>query len=252
MWKLETFIFGLFGADHKRKDTYKDADGRGIDERYQRTLGKDFDDEVAPFIDGLIDNTLVPETVLEKFIPYLEALMGDVVQVRDEIPYRRKIIRYSTRINQVKGLSQSFEILLKLAGFATVEIEEHFGSFGFDSTVKFDDTIRRLDSGCPPCSDYTLHLTGTLTITPAVRDIIARIVTFCEPINARLREVLYNGDPVTLRVITFYIDAAGNLVYDNSEAPDITLELTSNGDLLVFGPDAHRYSINAAGDLVYT
>lgn len=251
-WQLENLLFSLFGGEAKRNDNYKDADGRGIDERFMRTLGKDFDEEVMPLIDGLIDNTLVPEAVLQKFIPYLESMLGDVVQVKDDIGYRRKVIRFSTRINQVKGTRRSFEILLKLLGFATVEVEEHFGAYGFDSSVTLDNSIRRFDSGCPPCTDYTLKLTGTLALSQSVLDAIARIVSFCEPINARLRQVLVNGTPVSLRVITFFIDAGGNLHYDNTLAPDMTVELTSSGDLLIFGPDAHRYSIDSSGNIVFT
>ncbi len=76
MWNLKDTIFGWFGTRDKIEDTNKDIDGKGTHERYNETLGEDFDQELYPLINLLVDNNLLPYRSMTKFIPYLEHRLG--------------------------------------------------------------------------------------------------------------------------------------------------------------------------------
>lgn len=247
---LQDIIFKLFGSFEKREDSYKDEAGRGLNERVNRTLGQDFDENTTPFLNELIDRTLVPADVLARFIPYLEEMMGVGQPFTDEIAIRRKLLRFITRITAIKGTARSFDVLFKLLGFTSVTLIEHAATFGFNSAVTWDDPVRRLNSGCPSCTDYSLELTGTMPLTAELRDTIGVVVKFCQPINARLRAILYNGDPVETEALWVLIQQA-DLFYDNSLSPADVMFMDAKGDLYIEGPNEDRYTVDKQGDLIY-
>jgi phage tail-like protein len=252
MGNLRDLIFRLFGPAEKLADTTnRDAEGRGLNERFMRALGAEFDDSLYPLLDGFVANCVDPTTALARFVPYLEQQMGVAYQVSDSLSVRRKLIAWAPRITRLKGTKRSYEILLKLMGFATVNLIEHFVGHGFDSAITLDDPDRRFDSRCAGCTDYSLELTGTLTMTPEIIAWIRSVVSFCEPINARLRLITYNTFIVPYGTLIVATNADGDLLYDNSGAPDTSLRLLPNGDLEVRGRDAGRYSLSPQGDLLY-
>jgi hypothetical protein len=251
MWSLKETIFGLFGPAEKKADTVNpDVNGRGLNERFMRALGAEFDDSLRPLLDNFVANVIDPATALARFVPYLENQMGVNYIVSDKLEVRRKLIAWAPRITRIKGTKRSYEILLKLLGFLTVNVVEYWPESGFDSPLTLDDVDRRFDGACAGCTEYDLELTGTLVLTSDIRAWILSVIRFCEPINARLRTVLYNGSPISLNALLVRIDANGNLIYDNSAAPGITLSLV-NGDLRVRGFNSSRYTLSADGDLLY-
>lgn len=252
MINLRERLFTLFGKPEKLADQHKDAQGRGLKERFIRVLGAEYDESVLPLVENFLANVIDPETALAKFVPYLETQMGVNYQISDELVIRRKLIAWSSRITRIKGTKRSFEILLKLMGFLTVEIIEHFPQSGFDSPITLDDDERVFDGGCSGCVDYSLLLTGTLTMSDEVKAWIRSVVVYCEPINGRLREILYNGTPLVYGYIIAWINEEGDLRYDNTAAPRTFLQILDNGDLQIFGEGAGFYKVTTAGDLTYT
>jgi hypothetical protein len=250
MFSLQENLFAYFGPREKVGDLHKDGQGRGTKERFMRALGAEYDAVLLPLLDGFVANCIDPQTALDRFVPYLENQMGVAYKVSDDLAVRRKLVGWASRITRLKGTKRSYEILLKLMGFASVEIVEYFTGRGFDHG-KLDDPERRFDRGCAGCSPYSLILTGGVTITADVRAWIRSVVAFCEPINAVLRDIQYNGNPLMLTSIFVRITPDGDLEYDNSADPTTTLQLI-NGDLLISGPNAARYSLSPQGDLLFT
>jgi len=254
-WRLDKIIFPIYGTWEKLNDAYKNAEGKGVSERFNELVAADYDDELNPLVANLVDNTLVPRLALERFVPYLEEMIGLPILVSDQMDLRRKLIGFATRLYQIRGTKRSYEVLLRLLGFDTVNIIEFFDEDNFDNpNLTLDDPNRKFDSGCRTCSDYAIELTGSFTV-PFDTDLQAflfNVIEFCEPINADLRYIEYNGNPIPLSIISVFIDDDGNLIYDNTNDPGITLALDANGFLIVSGVNANKYLIDFDGFLIYT
>jgi hypothetical protein len=249
-FKLKDIIFKLFGVEEKLNDTYKNAQKEGIFERYNKSLGEDFDENIAPYIDNLIDNTIVPQLAMEKLLAPLETMLGDIVRLKETSEYRRKIIRFFNRIYAVKGTKKSYEILFKMLGFEVVEIVVHSSEYGLDSSLTLDDPKRRLDSGCPMCLDYTLNLTGDVSMDDAMLRSIGNAILFCQPIDMKLRAVNINGEVLDLNAVVMYVDELGDLVYQNNNDPLVEFALIE-GDLVASGSNENNYDLSENGDLMH-
>lgn len=253
MLQLRTRLFALFGRAEKIADRKtRDASGRGLKERFIGALGAEFDEQLLPLIDGFLDNCIHPETAMAKFVPYLEQQMGVNFTVSDELAVRRKLVAWAPRLVRIKGTKRSYEVLLKLMGFDSVEIIEHFPVSGFDSTRTLDDDERTFDSGACGCLEYSLLLSGSIVLSEEVKAWIRSVIVWCEPIHARLRDILYNGQVLVYGHLLFTVNADGDLIVDNSAAPLTRAKLSGTGDLSITGTGANRYKRGSGGDLTYS
>jgi hypothetical protein len=193
-YTLKDKIFSFFGVNAKVKDTFKDGAGKGITERYQECIGEGYDDELKDLVDNLIDNTLVPQTMLSKLIPHMESMMGNPVVVSDAVATRRKVIQFAQKIYDYKSTIVSYQILFRLLGldYGGVSIVIHTPASGFDSPDTLDAPSRTFD-GAKCCVEYSVFLTGSPPLTPELEAAIFRIIEFLEPVNASLRTAYYNG-----------------------------------------------------------
>lgn len=256
---LKDIVFGLFGSYEAERDVNKnlDPDGqkRGTLERFVRACAEEYDDNFSPAIVNLLDNTLIPEKALVKFLPYLENELGlfgggELVLFNTEAS-RRKVLKHILQLYKIKGTNTAFRILFKMLGFTGVTITETYPGNSFDSEYTLDDPGRRFDGSCPSCSNYYLDLLGSVTMTPALIQGIYSVIRWNEPINARLKGVTYNGDYLVDKIISIEVNALGDLVYANEYDPELVLTM-KDGDLLVNGPNKARYRLDENGDLIYT
>lgn len=245
-FNLKDTIFGYFTRYEKDSDPYKDSMGKGTLERFNEMLAEDLDLRLLPLIKGILDNTIVPDTMLDKFIPYLESMLG-LEPLVDDLVTRRKILKNIVSIYKVKGTLRSYQILFRLLGFDTVEIKELSFLQGFDSSLTFDDDSRRFDdSNCQPCTYYNLHLTGNFPNIENLYGLIIKAVALIEPINAKLRNVIYNQNVITFSI---FVEQNGDLIYDRVPSDPTDFSLLNNGNLLVQSVEAQKFNINK-GDLL--
>lgn len=249
---LKELVFSLFGGYEKAVDSYKDEEGRGILERFNRICAEEFDTYFQPAIDGMLDNLLVPDLAYVKFVPYLEDLLGSPPVLKNTVAFRRKILKNIIQLYKIKGTNTAYKILFGMLGFTTVTIVETYPSSSLDSDFTMDDPGRRWDGGCQPCSNFTIDLAGDVTINPGLVDGIYNIIDFNKPINARLKGITFDGGTLVKKIISVEVNELGDLVYDNEYDPDLILSLSKDGDLLVDGPEKDHYSLDANGDLIYT
>ena len=343
---LKDIIFSRFFSKwDKKRDTYKDATGRGILQRYNELLAEEYDQYSSEALDKLIENTSVPSTLLPKFINYLEKQIGSPY-INSDLVLKRKLLRYLQKVYDIKGTKTSYELMYRLMGFdvdfylnagdalqrsnlyyvvpnstftGTAQITDGTttynlkagqrfycrnatsslvsvgggaklkreiildffdGSYTFDysfagnqvglflgegdgqpdgngfgiplnlSDVGFDDPQRTFDSSCSSCSTYVVRLYGTLPLNLELYSSIFRVVSFLEPVNAELFNfIYYNDEPLMLDAIQVYIDENGDLNYDNSANPNITLGLTDEGDLTKAGDFKNQLFLDSEGDL---
>lgn len=253
-FSLKAKIFSLFSPSWVDRDSLKDENGAGFMQRFNEMLADDTDTVVLPGIAELTDNVVNPDTALVKFLPYMEDLRG-VSYVDDVEATRRKILKYAIRFNKIKGTKRALEMLLNLYLGLEVTITEHFEAYTFDSPEKFDSTLRRFDrTKCSQyCTEYSVELTGAaVNLTLVQFKAVFEIIKWNQPINAKLRACTYNGTLISSTVVYVYVDADGNLLYNNEYDPDLILSINGSGDLIVSGVNASHYSINEDGDLIYT
>lgn len=196
---FEFNLFERFFTTHdKVTDSYKNNQGKGLLERYNECIGADIDNELKPLIDNLLINILPPATALGRYVPFLESGLGfkrrtNNLYFSQNIQVRREILEVIDKLDGIRGTSTAYDILFAMLGMSSTTITEYPAGYGFDSHVTFDDDDRTFDSMCPSCSDYSIDLTGSLTINQQILDAITSIITYNQPINARLRDITYNG-----------------------------------------------------------
>lgn len=249
MYNLKSTIFGEFFAKFFTINDYnKDADGKGFLQRYVETLAEDWDETVVQVAMNLLDDTLIPATVKNKFVPYLEKQLG-VDPISSDLTIRRKVLVRIIEIYKHKGTLRSYQLIFNALGFDDVQILKAGVDFGFDSDVTLDDSIRRFDMGkCHKCQYYRLNLEGAGSITPDLYQSIRAALKIVEPIYCRLYDITLNS--VEANVIDIFVASNGDLVYSTLSEAQVGFTLSSNGDLVVYGADAGAYSLNN-GNLVY-
>jgi hypothetical protein len=234
------------------QDSYKNAQGQGIVERFNLALGADMDAELLPKLDALVETLLDPRTAAEPYLTLLENMLGDIPRVSTDLALRRKLVQYSTRLYNLKGTKRSYELMFKLLGFTSVTITEFSPSGGFDSDLTLDDPERTFDSGnnCATCSGYDLYLTGTLVMAEnALLSYVAVAIRFCEPINAKLRSAYYNQDPIKLPTIRLYQSETGDAMVDYGTGAAPGFGLSATGDLLVKGEGSENTKMDNDGNV---
>lgn len=210
-------IFDDYYTDYdKRTDPNKDQDHRGTVERINRTFGNTYDVEVVPLIDNMQDNLINPNTVLDRFIPYLESMLGYRVNwymFFDQTPVnRRSFIKIIVSLYKIRGTRRCIDLMFSWLNFTSVtvtEIDPPEG--GFDSSDTFDSPVRTFDSGCPTCSNYTIEIVGVaVSLTMDQIRAIYTIIVFNQPINADLTLLTYNGVAIDITLISNYSQEYSN------------------------------------------
>lgn len=249
---LKDYMTNLLPDYIKREDSYKDVDGKGFIVRYLEIFGAELDEFIYNKI-GNLENEFNPLSITNAgYLDYIAFLLGDLPNLtQDEDAYRR-LLTHIISIYKVKGTKKSFKAILYVAG---VEIEE-FNEVPLSAQVydgediNYDDSIN-YDENCATCSEYDLVVSSTLTLTASLYSKILDLISLVEPVNAKLRNFTFNENSIEEVLIEVIIDENGDLVYDNAADPDLELTLTSDGDLIIEGPNANKYFLNNEGDLIY-
>lgn len=205
MASFQDTLFEFFGRYDKLIDSYKDVDGKGIEERFQGVIGQSIDDELMTLIDNFLPNTIEAQTAFERLLPLAERMLGydtknQTLQLGTTVDWHRRILAHMVKYYAIKGTLRSYELLFGIMGL-TVEISETWPNQIFDSTdpdIGLDSDERPvLDLGpCEPCSPYTLTVTGTLEFAE-IQAGFESIILFNEPINAQ-GTYTYNGQQVII------------------------------------------------------
>lgn len=249
MYSLKDTIFEEFFAKFFTANDYnKDVNGKGFLQRYIETLAEDWDETVVKAALTLLDATLIPSTVKDKFVPYLEKMVG-VEPIIADLAVRRRVLARIIEIYKCKGTLRSYQLIFNALGFDTVEILGAGIDFGFDSSITLDNEIRTFDLGkCHKCRYYRLNLVGAVVINSEMYEAIQNAIKIVEPIYCRLFDITLNS--VEANVMDIFVQYNGDLVYSTLSEAQVGFSLASNGDLFIYGTDAGSYSL-INGNLVY-
>lgn len=196
-------LFHFSGNYVVENDVSIDADGRGIEERIQRSIGEDIDKRIMPYIDSIAANIKDPMTCFSDYVILLLESGGMRDLARAYTGEKLRILLCSMTIyNKNKGTKRCLEALLRLYDSSITEIiiTEHLNRFGFDSLdATLDDPIRRFDmGGCNNCAEYSISITSTSLMPLDFAQKFAIIQKYWKPIDLKLRNLTWNSQNVLI------------------------------------------------------
>ena len=191
---FQSTIFSNFGSYEANTDTYKDANGKGVLERFNEVVGKDMDN-VTQAIESMQNHYLNINTAdlftlklicAENGVPYELLYSGsDIDTIRRIAKYAKSIIEWRGSLNGVKLIT--YLILPP----TIVTITEDFSDYTLDSSTTLDNAKRKLDSG----SNFTqliFDYDNGLFVNDEHKDTLRKITAYNTPFDCISRTRL-NG-----------------------------------------------------------
>lgn len=190
---FKDFIFGQFPPYYKIEDTNKDGDGKGIFERYTEIYGEYIDESIIPDIENFSEdfNAL---SCRETLLPIIADDLGNPPELTIDDDRYRKLLSTIASIYKIKGTLPGYRIFFLMFGFNvsinTYQNIDIVADLGFKS-----DEGYAADNYCNNCTSYEIAFwnnndnaaTGNLTLIDSdTLDALNKIISFNEPINARL------------------------------------------------------------------
>lgn len=187
-------IFSLFGGYEKTTDTYKDANGKGVLERFNEVIGKDLDNvEIA--INGMVShylNIYEADPFVLKLICADNGIPYELVYAGSSVDTIRRIAKYAKQIIEWRGSLYGTKLITYLILPPTsVEVQEDFSEFTFDSETTFDSPQRSLDSGSL-FARLLFKYTNTSTLTSEEKETLKRITNYNTPFDC-ISQTMLNG-----------------------------------------------------------
>lgn len=200
MKNYKEFFWELLPRFYDEHDTYKDAEGKGLLRRFLTVLGEELQQEfILPLED--FPNHLSPETASNEFLSEIAYQVGKPLDILENIEAYRTLLTMIISIYKIKGTTESYRSFFGILGYE-IELEEHFPADNlYDSGVIYDDDdpVMLYDTtNCEiTCTDYTITykpITG-VTSGPLTEEELERVITsivlYLQPVNANLKEIIY-------------------------------------------------------------
>ena len=188
MWNLKQNIFSYFGRYEAEADTYKDAQNKGVLERFNESVGEDYDENQLVLILSLFDKTRDPLLCDLRYIQLLEDTNG-IGQIAGQTETeRRRVLRFYRSVVAKKGTRAAYDLLFYYLGFTVVSLVEDFTGQTFYSPLTVDEG-NTFDSGNCGCTFYDIELTTAYPINVDLEAFVRKIITFLEPVTVELRDL---------------------------------------------------------------
>lgn len=191
---FSVWMFARLPAYFKNNDTYKDANGEGILERYLATLGYELDENIVSQIPCYL-KIIDPTECQEIFLSHISDVLGNPPDIFNDITLYRKLLNYIVAVYKIKGTIAAYQLFFSLLGYnvTITEVEPINSESEYDIEGEYDTGLPESlydNSRCNPCSTYHIRFypkdINNLVLTP---DLVERLkvgIEFNEPINAYL------------------------------------------------------------------
>lgn len=146
---MEFELFKYFGLNEARYDSYKDANGKGIFQRYTEAIGKSLDYAIDKLENVIINHSPFSDSLyILKLIGENNGLPYDRIYKGENIAIIRRLVNYSKSIIESRGskLGIEWQIYYIFASNVTVEIVNLLKEDKFDSSLTFDSSTRNFDT----------------------------------------------------------------------------------------------------------
>lgn len=196
---FKNWFFSKLPPYFKDNDSYKNALGEGLLERYLRIFGDELDENTHPYIRDFMEIFDVVNCD-EKYLPLISSILGYPPAIDGNNATYRKILAYAVAIYKIKGTKRSYEILLNMLGINLTTIEEimpakavtyDLAPYTYDQGDLGDGTESEThyDSECDNCGDFYLHYTlqPGVVMDATLQSYVQNIVCWITPINAKYK-----------------------------------------------------------------
>ena len=218
-------------------DSYKDSEGRGLLQRIFQIIGDEIDQEITPEIDCYL-RIIDAQVCEDRFLIPLSDSLGNPPDIFGDDDMYRNLLSYICSVYKIKGTKKAYQLFFSLMGFNIdlIEIEpegvtpearyDNFGNYdSIDPKATYDQDF------CKQCSQYDLILyqviDSGLVWDESLYNRVLSAIKFNEPINARLRNLIF-AVPINDNIIATTTDTAttnsevvslydSNADYDNEE-----------------------------------
>lgn len=229
---FKQFIIGNLPSYIIDQDSYKDAQGKGLLERYLGIFADYIDTELYPQINDYL-NIVDASICGEQYLNHLSDVLGNPPDIFKNEEQYRNLLSYIVSVYKIKGTKAAYELFFNILGYK-IEIEEVLPdllSYIYDGNSDYD-TEQLYDLGaCESCSYYNIKF------YPLVQDgleldlsnlaLLKAAIDFNEPINAKLNNFTFVLDVEDIMDITIGEEATGPIltgeviqIYDNGEIYD--------------------------------
>jgi len=196
------WFFNKLPAYFKQEDSYKDANGEGLLERYLRIYGLEIDEEIIPQIENYLD-IIDPLICDEKFLNLIAYQLGNPPDFFGNTSLYRKFLSIIIQIYKIKGTRKSYIQLFALLGYTVDLIMFYPTDSVYDNEEIYDDEPLVLyDDVCGTCVPYFILFYPEDTdcqnpqvyyipeVGPDIWQLFRRVACFLEPINAKLLGII--------------------------------------------------------------
>lgn len=215
-------IFRMFGDYVGYVDSYKDADNKGVFERFNEIIGENIDTDIIPLIRDSVANLLNPHTADEKYLDLILRHLGFNIFLDIDSDTKRFLITVLPTVYNKRGLEAAYTILFRLLEITSFRFEgaSVYSVYGFDNPADFDIN-RLLDSSLDNTFYYAIYTYGTRPLTDKLKESIINIIKFCTPYYVIWNDVYYNdtliysGIEEGIYMANGYVDDNYTVVRDN-------------------------------------
>lgn len=192
------FFKGILPPYFIENDTYKDANGDGLLNRYLTIFGEEIDEELIPKIECYL-NIIDSQISDSKFITHLSDVLGNPPDIFLDDTMYRNLLSYIVSVYKIKGTKKAYELFFSILGFdiELIEIPPGDDVVYYDKLNIYDDGKIYDQKLCQPCSMYDIifypHNQRDVNITPNIIQRLRDAIAFNEPINATLRHLIFKA-----------------------------------------------------------
>lgn len=199
-FKFKSWLFNQLPANFRDRDSYKDANDKGLLQRYLENLGTEYDDEMVDFIHNFC-NIFNLDVTDAKFLPLLGFLLGSPPNITSNNTDYRRFLKHIVSIYKVKGTPKSYQLLFNTLGLGVVVYEyPKQPQITYDAGFNYDEH-NLYDIPCEPCPTYSLFYfdLNDDCATPVINSVpdsllnqIKAIVCLLQPIDCKLLDLSHN------------------------------------------------------------
>lgn len=204
--QIKDYLWGLIPESLRQRDGNKNAQGKGLLERFLSIFGEELNEEVVPLLENLI-NQLDPETADDIYLSELAFQVARPKDILEDLNIYRLVLKQIISLYKIKGTAKSYTFFFNLLGMHA-DIVEHLPLDNvYDAGLIYDDNSANAhvydETSCEVgCVEYSINyynLPGK-TVAPLTGDLRANVIAiiqeFLEPVDCKLRDLIYTP-PVT-------------------------------------------------------
>lgn len=181
---LDNIFFEKLPEYFKVNDTYKDAEGKGILERFLSIFGVDLDEITLPLLENTTD-ILNPEKSVDllnqilnptgadngKFLNHIAYGLNNPIDVLPDEAQYRKLLSFVITLYKLRGTKLAIRYWGYLIGIPLEVVEINTPRLRCDDGYQYDSNIitsestidpARYDSACLPCSEYFIIVENSI------------------------------------------------------------------------------------------